>query len=297
MGKVGDEINEMINALGGTGETEREEAPVEEPTPTEEPVEEPKEEPKEEPEETPKEDEPEPPKEEPKEDELKEDDEPKEDEPTPEENKDEIIKGLRERISDMEGRAREPEPAEKPPEKEPETPDTPATPPPAHAEAIDFIGDEDIEELTGDKEGLNKLLNAVYQRGVSDSEEKVLRDIPEIVRTNVALNSELAETSRKFYTDNPDLAGFKPVVAAVFEEVSSKNADKNMGDLLPIVEKEVRTRLQLHKKAVEPDKKIDKKDNPPKLPTVGRKAGEIEDKPDTSSMESEISEMNKTVRR
>lgn len=252
---MGDEIKEelgsMIDALSGiVKEPEPEPEPNPEPEPTPEP--DPAPEPEPEPEPSP--------------------------EPEPDE-KDKIIEELRRKLEERETPAPTPKP--EPPPEEPLT-----------FEPTDFIGDLDPEDIMRDKDELNKLLNSVYSKGVTDARkltsEKVLLSIPEIVRNNLNIMTELQKTSDEFYANNKDLAPFKKVVAAVFEEVAAKNPDKKYGELLNEVGDEARRRLELHKK-VAPTPPA------PRLPNKKGSPPANTNKPDTSSIQSEIELMNKSL--
>lgn len=170
---------------------------------------------------------------------------------------------------------------------------------PLNLESHDFIGDLDPEDIMRDKDSLNKLLNSVYSKGVLDAKnlasEKVLLSIPNIVRTNLQLMEDLKKTSDKFYEENKDLSPFKKVVAAVFEDLISKNPDKKYTELLKEVATESRRRLELHKEIV----KTDKGQGKPRLPNKGSdtRANPDNKKPDISPLQKELDEMNKAVRR
>lgn len=173
----------------------------------------------------------------------------------------------------------------------------PTSPEPLKLETQDFIGDVEIEDVLGDKDSFNTILNAVYSKGVTDArtilEEQVLRDIPNIVRTNVSLMTEMKDSSDKFYTENPDLVPFKKVVATVFEEVASDHPDKDYKELLNEVGKEARHRLDLHKKAVEnPTNK-----QGPRLPKSRGGSRNSDGQPDVSPLQKELAAMDKVVRR
>jgi len=159
----------------------------------------------------------------------------------------------------------------------------------------DFVGDMDLEELTSDPEKLNELLNSVYKKGLKASEgitlsgnESLLKSIPEIVKTNIALITNLKKASDDFYEENKDLVQWKQAVATVFEEVSAKNPDKSHTENLKIVGDEVRKRLKLKEIAINKDKKG------PKLP--GNKGNKRQSKkPETKGMASEIDAMNQSI--
>jgi hypothetical protein len=164
-------------------------------------------------------------------------------------------------------------------------------------EPQDFIGDQDPEDIVRDKDSFNKLLNNIYTKGITDARklisEHVLLSIPDIVKANVEIVTTLRETSEKFYADNEDLKPFKRVVAAVFEDLASKNPDKKYTEIMDEVGNEARKRLNLQKAATK------KKDDPPppKLPSKSGGAREKSEKPDLSPMENEISLMTDTLTR
>ncbi len=165
----------------------------------------------------------------------------------------------------------------------------------------DFIGDLDLDDLTRDKTLFNKILNAVYSKGVNDSKriatEDVLNTIPEIVKHNLTLLTTLKEASDEFYKSNADLVPFKRVVAAVFEEIAAKNPDKKYSELMTLTAPEVRKRLELHKQA-EAKAPNEDKEKPPRLP--GAKGGQRQSqsqRPNTSAIENEIAAMNKAIGR
>lgn len=173
---------------------------------------------------------------------------------------------------------------------------------PLKLEEQDFIGDLDLYDLTSDKTALNKILNAVYSKGVNDSKkiatEGVLNTIPEIVKYNITLLTSLKEASDKFYAENKELVPYKRVVAAVFEEIASKNPDKKYNELMNLVAPEARKRLNLQKQAVKEDKESEGKDGkPPRLHGARGNQRQAPSKQNLSSLENEISEMNKTLGR
>jgi hypothetical protein len=230
----------------------------------------------------------------------------KEEEQEEETDKDKIIENLRQRLNE---KSETPEKKETQEEIERKKADEAARlkaeeakkPEPLKLDEQDFIGDLDLDDLTRDKAALNKILNTVYAKGVNDSKriatEGVLNTIPEIVKHNLTLLTTLKEASDNFYKENADLAPFKRVVAAVFEEIAAKNPDKKYSELMNLTAPEARKRLELHKQAVK-NSTEENKGKPPRLP--GAKSGQRQtpsQKPNTSAIENEISEMNKTLRR
>lgn len=176
----------------------------------------------------------------------------------------------------------------------PSTTSAPSTEVPISLEAVDFIGDVDVREVTEDKDGLNKLLNKVFVQGIETARktlgEGVLRQIPDIVKHNVVTMTALKKASDKFYEDNEDLKPFKKVVGAVFEEVASENSDWTYEKVMEETGTEARKRLELHKKATN-----DNKNRPPRLP---RKKGGRQNRqapPKTTGFESELDAMDKAI--
>jgi|GEM_PF-3894341 len=229
--------------------------------------------------------------EEPKVEDVKVEDK-KEDEVIPEvksdepviEDKDKIISDLRNQLEALSTIKKE-DPVVKEDKVEPKVE-------PVKVEPLDFIGDLDIEDIVHDKDAFNKLLNSVFEKGVATakdlSTEQVLRSIPDIVKSNISIQTTLKEASDKFYNENEDLKPFKKTVAAVFEEVSSKNPDKSLDDILAIVKDQSRDVLKLQRQA--------KKDDPlPKLPSKGSGKKADVHIPDISPMQNEIEAMNKTI--
>lgn len=172
---------------------------------------------------------------------------------------------------------------------------TPSKPEESDLGEQDFITEEEFDAAVSDPKEFNKLLNKVYQKAVTETRERVsegiLRSIPEVVRSNIYTVTNLKAASEKFYEDNKDLAPFKKVVAAVFEEVASENPDKEFHEILGSVADEARKRLDLHKKATTPK---NNEPAPPKLPRRrGRQPKNLQ--PDTKGIESELDAMERVL--
>jgi len=212
-------------------------------------------------------------------------------EPEPEIDIEQIKKDneeLRKRIDEMSVPKPEPKPEPKPVEPEP-----------IKLDEIDFIGDADMDEVTRDPVAFNKLLNKVFVQGVDTARntisEGVLRSIPDTVKNTMNTVIALKKASDDFYEDNKDLVPFKKVVSAVFEEAFAENPDKGYLEVMKGVGPEVRKRLELHKKAVNPEPDPPDSNNPPKLPRKKSQPRQPSDKPDTDPLLAEIDEMNKSL--
>lgn len=280
------EIGEMEDTLEGVGISVD---PEPEPDPTPEPDPEPSTDPEPEPE---PEGDPKP--------EPKPDPEPKP-EPDPE-PKEDTVESLRAEKDELRKRldassvptepTPEPDPTPEPtPEPEPE-------PTPEVIEPIDFTKDLDLEELIRDPEEFNKLLNTVHQAGITMTrteiragDEAVINSTPETVRNLIKVSKALAEESDLFYADNKELIPFKTTVAAVWEEVIAENPDKPRSDILAEVATKTREKLELKKAAIEKDKE----DKPPNLPGANKGGKRQQTKPNTTSFEAEIAEMDEAL--
>ena len=178
----------------------------------------------------------------------------------------------------------------------------PTTEAPLVLDELDFAGGADLDELSRDPKKLNEFANKIYQKAVTDTRkvlgEGVLRTIPDIVKTNITMMTNLKKASDKFYNDNEDLEPFKKVVSAVFEDVAAENPDKRFDEILGKVAGESRKRLGLQRKAEDTNKnKTKNKGKSPRLPRKKGKAGQATNKPNTEPLQDELDEMNKTLGR
>ena len=167
-------------------------------------------------------------------------------------------------------------------------------------ESINFVGDideDDFFDIVRDPVKFNELLNKVYSQGVKSSQEGVLRGIPDIVKNNVTTVIALKKASDEFYENNEDLAPFKKVVAAVFEEIASEHPDWKYDKVLEQSGINARSRLELIKKTnnQNQNQNKDKKNNKPNLPHKRSQQRQNQNRPDTDPLLSEIDEMNKVV--
>ena len=179
------------------------------------------------------------------------------------------------------------------------TTDAPTTLAPLNLESQDFIGDEDVESLIGNKESLNKLLNLVYSKGITDSRkivgEGVAKAIPSLVTGQIDMVTQMENIRDTFYAVNEDLKAFPNVVSAVFEDIAKKDPNQTYDNIIKAIAPEVRKRLNLPEQAIKKSK-TDKGD-PPKLPRKKGKSGRTVDKPKLTLIESELDEMNEVLGR
>lgn len=159
-------------------------------------------------------------------------------------------------------------------------------------ERVDFLKGRTVDDVAKDEDSFNTLLNEIYQRATLDAEERVLRAVPNVVKSSVTQQGALAKHVEKFYTDNPDLGSFKKAVAVVAQEVAGEHPEWSVERVFSEVEKESRRRLGLVKKTVE-EKKAGKR---PGGFARGGSGPRSEARPQLSDLEKEIMEMNKALR-
>ena len=162
---------------------------------------------------------------------------------------------------------------------------------------VDFLGnDVDLDELTRSPDLFNKILNKVYKLGSDASkqfQETTLRNIPDIVKSNVVAQATLKKRVDEFYETSEDLKPFKRVVAAVYEELASENPDWKLDKIFSEVEVETRKRLELHKKAGATSAPTTDAPKGPRFPKT--KSSRSRQKPNTSPLLDDIDKMNETL--
>lgn len=133
--------------------------------------------------------------------------------------------------------------------EEPPAADPPATPTPAPAVAVwgevVTISDEDFQNSLESKAAFEKILTSVRDQAV----ERVVQSIPQLVQNMVKQQIYMNELSREFYQANEDLAGIRPFVGVIANEIASKNPGFTPEQVLENTATAVRERLKLKAKA------------------------------------------------
>ena len=131
-------------------------------------------------------------------------------------------------------------------EREVPADDTPTTEPVADP---DFLEGMDLDEVLSSSENLNRLLLAVYNRGVSESmrraSDNVLGSINELVSRYVREQLSMSEMVKEFYEQNEDLRPLRRTVAAYAKEISRDNPDLKPHEVFAQTATKVRTALKL----------------------------------------------------
>lgn len=103
------------------------------------------------------------------------------------------------------------------------------------------VSDEDFQASLENKAVLEKLLTTVRDQAV----ERTVQSIPQLVTSMIKQQLYLNEMSREFYQANEDLAGMRPFVGVVANEIASKNPGLKPEEVLDRTAVEVRKRLQM----------------------------------------------------
>ena len=210
---------------------------------------------------------------------------------------DDVIERLRRRVAELETSTVVE--AEQPPPQEPQQPAQPQQEEPA-PQPLDFITEEEYDELQSNPAKLNEIMQRVYQRAVADTSEQVFRQIPELVQASSARQITLAEAVRQFYTDNPDLRKHAQYVGFVANQVKSKNPGMDLKGVLVETEKQVREHLSISKQAEQQEQDRRKAENGANKPAFvqGGSAGQRGSAGDVrTDFQKQADEMLKSLRR
>ena len=108
------------------------------------------------------------------------------------------------------------------------------------------VSDEDFQASLENKGVFEKLLTTVRDQAV----ERTVQSIPQLVTSMIKQQLYLNELSREFYQANEDLAGIRPFVGVVANEIASKNPGLKPEEVLAQTAVAVRQRMALKSKAV-----------------------------------------------
>jgi len=170
---------------------------------------------------------------------------------------------------------------------------TKETPPEEPADLRFVSEDADIDDITRDPREFNKLLNAVYRKSRESTLSEVTKNMPDVIRENLAVIENVKKASDKFYTDHADLKPFKKVVAIIYDEVSKAHSDWDTDRVLKEVGSEARKRLDLERRPAEqPVERGDRRTMQPHLPPGSKGAKRSVDKPKVNPLADEIDKMN-----
>ena len=165
---------------------------------------------------------------------------------------------LQRRVEELTGklmqyeRGATPPPASAPqaqPQAQPQTPPTPApasqpqqTPQFAIPQTaneitnVDFLGEGDHVDIMEDKARFNQLLNKVatvaFNAAVTASQERILRQIPQVVETTANQQRQIQTVVEKFYASHKDLEPFKQAVSMAAMQLHNENPAMPLEEIL-----------------------------------------------------------------
>lgn len=136
---------------------------------------------------------------------------------------------LRKQVEELSAQLLQARSGQQPPQAQPDQPPANAAQLPIEVAEHDFLQDEDLDLLLTDKAKVNALLSKVVKFSVEASvnlaHERVLRAVPEVVRSAAQQQLAIDGAVKKFYEDRPHLATFKSAVAAAATGVHSEHPD------------------------------------------------------------------------
>ena len=126
-------------------------------------------------------------------------------------------------------------------------PSTPPSPIESKAAQVELaplsISKDEFDAIFESPESLIGLLNKVRESAV----EQVLRSVPTLTASIVNQQTVLNRMVQDFYSQNDDLAGVKPFVAVVANEIAARNPDWSVEQVFAEAATESRKRLNLKK--------------------------------------------------
>ena len=161
---------------------------------------------------------------------------------------------LQRRIEELTGKLMQYERGATPPASQPQTPPQPQTPSPAPAPQppqahqftipqtaneitnVDFLGEGDHVDIMEDKAKFNQLLNKVatvaFNAAVTASQERILRQIPQVVETTANQQRQIHSVVEKFYASHKDLEPFKQAVSMAAMQLHNENPAMTLEEIL-----------------------------------------------------------------
>ena len=160
-------------------------------------------------------------------------------------------------------------------------------------DAVDFLGDANIDDLIDSKEKLNSLLNQVYQKAMSDSTtyatRQALRALPEVAMKYVHNQFDIRGAIDRFWKAHPQLENAKPAVGAIANQVDIEFPDYPMDKKLEVVAERAYKTLGIVRGA---QRRAERKS--PSLPGAGTRTAQRPAPAQVSEMQSVINNILST---
>jgi hypothetical protein len=170
-----------------------------------------------------------------------------------------------------------------------EAPQAQAPVPQTPAAMQNFLENTSIDDLLENPEKFNAVLNQVSQQSqqaaTQGAVQQVLRSVPELVMGYITRHSAMNRMVDDFYLENSDLANVKQTVAAVANDVHSKNPDLGVEEVFKQSAEATRKLLGLQKQAATAAKRK------PSKPAFARAGGARKAAPQVSGIQKEINDI------
>ena len=142
-------------------------------------------------------------------------------------------------------------------------------------EVLDFVGDQDLDELLSDKNKFNEFLSGVVNQVRNNTTEQVYRNLPQMVQTQVQSQNQLKTFVDEFYKQNEDLLPVRKTVGAVANEIAAEHPEYELNQLFSETEAKVRKMMGLKRDAQQAPESSKSRTESPALPQRGaRRTGE-----------------------
>lgn len=106
------------------------------------------------------------------------------------------------------------------------------------AKPIQFIDEEGMQSLFESPDNLNRLLNETMQKTIST----IVRDLPQVINSEVMKTVEIQSTINRFYEQNPDLTEHSQYLGYISTEIAQKEPQLTLNENLKRTAEEFRKR-------------------------------------------------------
>jgi hypothetical protein len=159
------------------------------------------------------------------------------------------------------------------------------------AQTMNYLENTSIDDLLENPEKFNAVLNQVSQQSQAAASQQavqqVLRSVPELVMGYITRHSAMNRMVDDFYKENVDLADVKQTVAAVANDVHSKNPGLGVEDVFKQSAEQTRKLLGLKKQAITAVKRK------PSKPAFAKAGGARKAAPKVSVLQTELNDLLK----
>jgi len=115
--------------------------------------------------------------------------------------------------------------------------------------SVDFLGGEDHVSILESAEKFNALLNKVAtvsaNAAIAAAQERILRQIPQVVETTANQQMRIKDIVGRFYQANKDLEAYKPAVSMAAIQLHNANPSISLEELLSKAADETRKVLKI----------------------------------------------------